>query len=106
MHARVEHRPAPAPLDEAGARESLAPHVEDRQVVVEPHPRQRHPAPAGRHHRVGNEADRLRQRHALARARSVEIPCTAVASAGISQPGSMRPDQLRTTTPSTTDTSA
>ena len=40
------------------------------------------------------------------RARSVEMPWTAVASGGISRPGSMRPDQLLTTTPSTTDTSA
>ena len=40
------------------------------------------------------------------RACSVEMPCTSVASAGISRPGSMSPDQLRTTTPPTTYTSA
>ena len=40
------------------------------------------------------------------RARCVVMPWTSVAPAGISRPGSMRPDQLVTTTPSTTRTRA
>ena len=40
------------------------------------------------------------------RACSIVIPCTAVASGGISRPGSIRPDQLVRTTPSTTETNA
>ena len=91
-------RPGPQPESRS------AEHVEDRQVVVELHAR-----PAARRAARPPRRRRSRARSPAAsgmpsaRACSVVIPCTAVASTGISRPGSMRPDQLRTATPSTTE---
>ena len=64
-HDGIEQWPAPAALEKSSAPQLPGLHLQDGQVVIELHTRQRHAARPGRDDGVGHQTDRLGQRHAF-----------------------------------------